>query len=118
MDGRGLSEHEQKILGEIERTLASDALLARRLTTMRRGVRPWTGPVATVREHVLAVAAWLAGLAALVLFVPAVSRSSPTLIWAFAGAWVLTLVCVLRLVCRWCRRCAERRPTGGARAAE
>ncbi|RSS84128.1 DUF3040 domain-containing protein [Streptomyces sp. WAC06614] len=111
MEGRELSPRERQILGEIERTLETDGLLARRLSTMRRGARPWTGPsavVAAVRAHRLAWAAWLAGLASLVLFVPAAATSSPPLIWGFAAAWVLTLVCVLRLVWQSCRRRAGR----------
>ncbi|MFJ3926016.1 hypothetical protein [Streptomyces sp. NPDC090022] len=104
MDDRELSRRELMILGEIERMLDQDAVLARRLRTMRRGARPWSGPAAGVRRHRLALATVLLGLVSAGLFVPAVARSSPVLIWAFAVSWVLMLVCLLGLVCRWCRR--------------
>ncbi|MCB5179796.1 DUF3040 domain-containing protein [Streptomyces antimicrobicus] len=118
MEGRELSPRERQILAEIERTLEADALLARRLRTMRRGVRPWAGPAAALRGHLLAVLAWLAGLTSLVLFVPAAATSSPPLIWGFAGAWVLTLVCVLRLGWRACRRRAALRGPDGPDARD
>ncbi|MEU4347964.1 hypothetical protein [Streptomyces sp. NPDC023838] len=107
MDGMGLSPQERLLLTEIEQELSQDGVLERRLRTMRRGfgprlnLRAWTG------GHRPALVAWLLCAASMGLFVPAVASSSTGLIWAFAAVWVLTLICVIRLVCRWCSRMAS-----------
>ncbi|MFB6518650.1 hypothetical protein [Streptomyces sp. NPDC056401] len=69
------------------------------------------GEVPVARPH----GGCLLGVACAVLFVRAVATSSPGLIWAFAAVWVLTLVCLLLLVIRWCRgtAAASARPKGG-----
>ncbi|MFD9307517.1 hypothetical protein ACFWCB_33395 [Streptomyces sp. NPDC060048] len=104
MDGPELSQQERMILEGIEQDLRTDQLLDRRLRTLRRGLRPWVSPLGWSRRHGLGVSTCLLGVVCAVLFVRAVATSSPTLIWAFAAVWVLTLVCLMLLVIRWCRR--------------
>lgn len=106
MDGPELSQQELRILGDIEQDLRADQLLERRLRTLRRGVRPWTSPRDWRAPHLLGLCAALLGAGCAALFVRAVATSSPALIWAFAVLWVLTLVCLLLLVIRWCRKAA------------
>ncbi|MEV7420032.1 DUF3040 domain-containing protein [Streptomyces sp. NPDC089919] len=105
MEESDFSQRERMILAEIEEDLrCGDALLDRRMSRMRRGVRPWAAPWQAVRHHRLGTTALLLAGASLALFVLAVSVPRPALIWAFALAWALTLTCVLRLVIGWCRR--------------
>lgn len=103
MDGPELSQQEQRILKDIEQELRADQLLDRRLRTLHRGFRPWA-----LRDwrRPQGLGLWTAflGLVCAALFVRAVSTSSAALIWAFAAVWVLTLVCLLVLVIRWCRK--------------
>ncbi|GGT78993.1 MULTISPECIES: DUF3040 domain-containing protein [Streptomyces] len=123
MDETPLSQHERRVLAEIEDALREDALLERRLRTMRRGglghaVRkgPGRGPGEGrtrkgrhgVRGRLAALGVTLLGMLTLALLVLAVATGEPALTWAFAAAWVLTLSCLLRLVVRWSRRLASR----------
>ncbi|MFI2367929.1 DUF3040 domain-containing protein [Streptomyces sp. NPDC018833] len=103
MDGAGLSQRERAILAAIERDLRADAVLDRHLRTMRTGP-PFRRAPSGFRRHLLAGGTCLCGAVTATLLVMAASSSSPPLIWAFAGAWVLTLVGLLLLVCRWSRR--------------
>lgn len=104
MDGPELSEQEQRILRDIEEDLRVDQVLDRRLRTLHRGIRPWASPGDWYRHgHGLGLCTALLGMACAVLFVRAAATSSPALIWVFAAVWVVTLVCLLRLVIRWCR---------------
>lgn len=107
MDGPELSQHEQRILGEIEQDLRADQLLERRLRTLHRGFRPWTSPRDWYSGHNrLGLCTVLFGSVCAILFVRAAAISSTALIWAFAAVWVLTLVCLLVLVIRRCRKAA------------
>ncbi|MBT2450854.1 hypothetical protein J7F03_28025 [Streptomyces sp. ISL-43] len=94
------------ILDGIEKDLRADQLLDRRLRTLRRGVRPWTSPLGWSHHHGLGLCTCLLGIVCAALFLRAVATTSPTLIWAFAAVWVPTLVCLLLLAIRWCRRAA------------
>ncbi|MGR4878668.1 DUF3040 domain-containing protein [Streptomyces sp. LARHCF249] len=114
MDGPELSQQEQRILNDIEQELRADQLLDRTLRTLHRGIRPWA-PRDWHRPHGLGLCTAFLGLACAALFVRAVSTSSTGLIWAFAAVWVLTLVCLLVLVIRWCRKAAA---GGGAASAD
>ncbi|MFJ7158218.1 DUF3040 domain-containing protein [Streptomyces sp. NPDC101118] len=119
MDGPGFSERERTILDGIERDLAGeDALLDRRMRTMRRGLRPWAVPWRGARRHPLRLAAPLLLTASATLFVLAVAAERPALIWAFAAVWLVTLACLLRMLIGWCRRwaatMARREPRGPA----
>ncbi|MFG2292262.1 hypothetical protein [Streptomyces sp. NPDC048603] len=108
--GDGLSERERTILTGIEQDLRGDAVLDRRLRTMRRGVRPWGRTRHTrhlrhsVRAHGMALTGGLLGIVSLGLFLAAASSGSPALAWAFALAWTGTLACGITLVLRWCHR--------------
>ncbi|MGW1767566.1 DUF3040 domain-containing protein [Streptomyces sp. NPDC002073] len=119
MDGPELSRQERRILHEIEEELRTDRLLDHRLRTLRRGLRPWTDAGEGRAPHGLGLWAAFFGLASTALCARAAATSSPALIWAFAAAWFLTLVCLLLLVIRWCRRAAaaanRRRSDGGGR---
>ncbi|MFD3727534.1 DUF3040 domain-containing protein [Streptomyces sp. NPDC058671] len=101
MDEARLSERERRILAEIEQQLEQDRPLARRLHTKRRGPPRAVG-AGRGRPAVLALGAL--GALTLALLVLAVATEAPLLIWAFAAAWVLTLVTLMRLVVRWSRR--------------
>ncbi|MEU6932433.1 DUF3040 domain-containing protein [Streptomyces sp. NPDC046385] len=98
MDEARLSPRERRILEEIEQSLGADRSLARGLRTGhagRHGLRlRRPGGRATA----------LLGAVALTLFVTAVATESPALIWAFAAVWVVTLVCLLRLLLDWSHR--------------
>ncbi|MFJ6797651.1 DUF3040 domain-containing protein [Streptomyces sp. NPDC091268] len=106
MDGPELSRQERRILGDIERELRADQLLDRRLRTLHRGIRPWTTQGDWRRRHGLGLGTGFLAVVCAVLLVRAAATSSPALIWAFAAAGVGTLLCLLVLVIRWCRRLA------------
>ncbi|MEV7282353.1 DUF3040 domain-containing protein [Streptomyces sp. NPDC093111] len=95
MDEARLSPRERRILEEIEQGLGTDRSFARGLRAGHPGPRlRRPGGRATA----------LLGAVALTLFVTAVATESPPLIWAFAAVWVVTLVCLLRLLLDWSRR--------------
>jgi hypothetical protein len=102
MDGAGLSQRERAILAGIEEQLRADALLDRRLRTMRPGLS-FTEAPGGLRGHLLSVGTGLAAAVTAVLLVMAASSSKPALIWAFAATWVLTLTGLSLLLCRWSR---------------
>lgn len=95
MDDARLSQRERRILAEIEQALSRDDPLDRSLRTMRR--RHWSP------GRAVAGVAFL-GAATVTLLVAAVATAEPALVWAFAAAWVVTLVCLLRLVMSWSSR--------------
>ncbi|MET9436431.1 DUF3040 domain-containing protein [Streptomyces sp. NPDC006551] len=105
MEEARLSQRERRILAEIERELREDAPLERRLRTMRRGAGlpalSAHGRRERRRDRRAALGTALSGLLALSLLVSAVATGAPVLIWAFAAVWVVTLVCLLRLVIHW-----------------
>lgn len=103
MDGPELSRQERMILDDIEGGLRTDELLDRRLRALSRGIRPWTGAWNNALDHRSGLCTGLLAIACAALFVRAVATTSTTLLWLFAGLWVLTAVCLLRLVCRWGR---------------
>lgn len=106
MDGPELSRRELEILNGIEQELRTEQLLDRRLRTLHRGLRPWSSAGHWPRRHWLGACTAAVGLVCAVFFVRAVVTSSPAQIWAFSALWVLTLVGLLLLVIRWCRRVA------------
>ncbi|WP_405497226.1 DUF3040 domain-containing protein [Streptomyces sp. NBC_00096] len=91
MDGAGLSDHERRTLGEIEDGLKADRSLGLLLRSLDLRCR-------TART------AALLGAVSLALLIAASVTVAQPLIWAFAAAWVLTLVTALPLLVRWCRR--------------
>lgn len=103
MDGPELSRQERMILEDIEGGLRTDELLDRRLRTLSRGIRPWTGAWNNALDHRAGLCTGLLALACTALFVRAVATGSAVLLWLFAGLWVVTAVCLLRLMCRWGR---------------
>ncbi|MER7622214.1 DUF3040 domain-containing protein [Streptomyces sp. NPDC126503] len=104
MDDVRLSPRERRILAEIEEELGRDEPLARRLGTAPGGLRLPDQPAPGTYRLRPALALAALGAATLALLVLAVTTEAPVLIWAFAAAWVLTLVVLLRLVVRWSRR--------------
>lgn len=104
MDEPRLSARELRVLAEIEARLDQDEPLARRLRTMRRSAWPSGTSRGGTRRWLPAFGVAGLGAATLTLLVLAVATSAPALIWAFAGAWVLTLALLLSLVVRWSRR--------------
>ncbi|MCX2181364.1 DUF3040 domain-containing protein [Streptomyces sp. SKN60] len=99
MGGAQLSPRERRILAEIEEDLAADSGFARALGAGRTRLRARLG---SGRFAGPAVA--LLGPMAMVLLVVAVANGATALVWAFAAVWVLTLLCLLRLLVRWSRR--------------
>lgn len=104
MDGAGLSEHERRILTEIEQVARqNDAALDLKLRTMRshpellRLLR--AGPRKRLR---LLVGCVLTGIST-GLLVAAIRTSAPAFVWAFAGAWALTLLWMLLSALVWSR---------------
>ncbi|MFJ3903904.1 DUF3040 domain-containing protein [Streptomyces sp. NPDC090025] len=97
MDGAQLSPRERRILAEIEQDLGADTGFVRALGSGRTRLRPGTGRLLGPATMVLAPVT-------LILFVMAVAGQHPALVWSFAVAWVLTLVCALRLLLRWSHR--------------
>ncbi|MFG3346123.1 DUF3040 domain-containing protein [Streptomyces sp. NPDC048018] len=109
MDGAQLSPRERRILEQIEHDLDEDAALARTFSTGHRPRRR-ASPAGSRAHRILGSgrlagpAAAVLGPVAVVLFVIAVVTESAALIWAFAVVWVLTLICLMRLVLRWSHR--------------
>ncbi|MDH2390241.1 DUF3040 domain-containing protein [Streptomyces sp. HNM0663] len=108
MDGTGFTDRERRILDEIETGLREDALLDRQLRTMGQTSAPLNQLRSALHRRRLAVAGWTLAAVSLVLLVFAVQTSAPALIWAFAAAYTLTLLCVLRGVILWSRRISAR----------
>jgi hypothetical protein len=102
MDGAGLSDHEQRILSEIESELRGDPALERRLRTMRWGCSLPHPATRMFRLNGLVLA--VLGLVSVTLLIAAAATTVPLLIWAFAAAWGLTVLVALRLTVRWSRR--------------
>ncbi|MET9468255.1 hypothetical protein ABZY44_26425 [Streptomyces sp. NPDC006544] len=103
MDGPELTHQERMILEDIEGGLRTDELLDRRLRTLSRGMRPWTGAWNTALDHRLGLCTSLLAVACAALFVRAAVSASPGPLWLFAALWVPTALCLLRLTCRWGR---------------
>ncbi|MFH8260574.1 DUF3040 domain-containing protein [Streptomyces roseolus] len=104
MDEARLSPHEQRVLAEIEADLNADARLARSMAGHPPGPRPPRG------KGRRGAGTALLAIVTLTLLVLAAATSAPALIWAFAAAWVATLVLLLRVVVRWTRRRAADGP--------
>ncbi|MET9518876.1 hypothetical protein [Streptomyces sp. NPDC002994] len=105
MDGAGLTDHERRILTEIEQAARqNDGVLDLKLQTMRR----WPAPAAQFRKGLRQrrglVLLCSLGALCVSLLVPAVRTSVPAFVTAFALTWAVTLLYALRLVCRWSRR--------------
>ncbi|MET9968212.1 DUF3040 domain-containing protein [Streptomyces sp. NPDC006356] len=85
----GLSRHEKRALAEIEAALRSDEILDRSLRTMHLTVRHRLWEVIRRPRGM-----FVAGLAVtcLCLLIAAGATSGATVIWAFAGAWLVTLL--------------------------
>ncbi|MFJ4871642.1 DUF3040 domain-containing protein [Streptomyces sp. NPDC088757] len=106
-----LSEHERRVLAEMEERLDRDEPLARRLRTTRPRSRPLPSspsPAAGARRRLPALGMASLAVVALVLLVLAVTTGSPALVWAFAAVWILTLLAVLGVFVRRARRRAGR----------
>ncbi|MCX4985115.1 hypothetical protein [Streptomyces sp. NBC_00572] len=110
-----LTHQERMILEGIEEGLRGDESLNRRLRTLG---------LAHARRHEGAGGAWGAvlrnrlgwctivlGIACVALFGLAAASSSPAPIWCFAAVWVVTAVCLIRLL----QRAVERRRNVSAR---
>ncbi|GAA1596575.1 MULTISPECIES: DUF3040 domain-containing protein [Streptomyces] len=101
MDGSGLSDRERRALSSIEAHLKRD----RSLDRIMRFARP---------RH-QAMAAGALAVATLGLLIAAAVTVSPPLIWAFAGAWTLTVVTALPLLAQVTRYRWQRRERAGSR---
>lgn len=116
MDGSGLSEPERLILAEIEQDLRADEFLDRRLRTMSPGP-PLARMTHRFRSHLLAATVGVLAALTFVLLAMAASTAQPGVIYAFAATWALTVVGLITLVRRWCRRLAQRSRGRGRRGA-
>lgn len=114
MDEAGLSDHERRILSEMESELKGEPELQRRFRTTRGqrstprilslvapGLRRPNGPVVCVLA-----------LASLILLIAASLTVSPALIWVFAATWTLTFAAAVPLIGRWWQERRSRRPQG------
>ncbi|WP_274555513.1 DUF3040 domain-containing protein [Streptomyces spiramyceticus] len=111
MDGAGLSDHEQRILAEIEGKLqGDDQTLDRRLRTMRSRHLPHIPPV-RIRARGLAIC--LMGAISAALLIAASTTVKPAFLWAFAAAWIITFVSAVPVFGRWCLRWRKKPPRGG-----
>ncbi|GAA3088714.1 hypothetical protein GCM10017562_68910 [Streptomyces roseofulvus] len=99
MEEARLSAYERRVLAEIEEDLSTDDGLARRMAGHRPPLRLPRPRFGGGRLGALTL-----GAATLALLVLAVATASPALTWAFAAAWVVTLILLLRMVVRWTRR--------------
>ncbi len=114
MDEAGLSDHERRILSEIESQLQNEEDLERRLRTMRgqRSMPRILSRVAPgIRRPNGPVVCFLA-LASLILLIAASLTVSPALIWVFAATWTLTLVTAVPLIGRRWQERRSGRPQG------
>ncbi|MDQ0384582.1 hypothetical protein J2S54_001402 [Streptomyces sp. DSM 42143] len=94
-----LSDHEQRVLDEVERALSRDRRLDRRLRTLRLSRRPDLTQLVSYRPRTLTVLLLLA--LSVTLLVTGIATSAPGVIWAFAAVWPVTLFASFRLLCRW-----------------
>ncbi|GAA3379310.1 hypothetical protein GCM10020367_62330 [Streptomyces sannanensis] len=106
MDGAGLSDHEQRILSEIESDLQGDETLDRRMRTMRWGHPVPHLPTRMPKPSGLTVS--LLGALSLTLLIAAVVTTAQALIWAFAVVWAVTVLGAFQLVCCWMKRTGDR----------
>ena len=85
-----LSQHERRILDQMEAALDRDYRLRRRLWAVRLAWRLRTGwTTATVARGFFVT---LAALASLILLVVAVATMNPGVIWAFVVTWSAVLL--------------------------
>ncbi|GAA0913702.1 DUF3040 domain-containing protein [Streptomyces thermoalcalitolerans] len=100
MSTRRLSDHEKRILNEIERALSRDRRLVRRLRRQQRSRwRAFLSRIVSYSPRVWTVGVLLA--LSMVLLTAGIVTSVPVVIWAFAVMWPVALFAVLRLLCRW-----------------
>lgn len=100
MSTNRLSDHEQRILNEIERALSRDRRLVRRLRAQRKS--RWRTLLARIVSYSPRVWTVMMLLAVSVCLMTAgIVTSAPVVIWAFAVMWPVTLFSVFRLLCRW-----------------
>ncbi|GAA1008336.1 hypothetical protein STXM2123_4525 [Streptomyces sp. F-3] len=100
MSTRRLSDHEQRILNEIERALSRDRRLARRLRSQQRSRwRAFLSRIVAYAPRAWTVVALLA--VSMILLAAGIVTSAPAVIWAFAVMWPVALFAVFRLLCRW-----------------
>ncbi|WP_051716779.1 DUF3040 domain-containing protein [Streptomyces sp. NRRL F-5727] len=100
MEEARLSAYERRVLAEIEEDLSTDDGLARSMA----GHRPSPHLPRSRLTARSPFGALVLGAATLALLVLAVATASPALTWAFAAAWVVTLILLLRMVVRWTRQ--------------
>jgi Flp pilus assembly protein TadB len=112
MDGAGLSDHERRILSEIESQLEDDQDLERKLRTMRGQRSPRTVSRIARTVGVKGLTVCVLGVTSLILLISAVLTVSSALLWVFAVTWTLTLIMAVRLVARRWRERRRKRPQG------
>ncbi|MBP2586320.1 hypothetical protein J3A78_006798 [Streptomyces sp. PvR006] len=96
-----LTRQEQKILEGIEAGLRGDASLDRRLRSLGHTVAGAPGRGGTrggVPRPRLGWVTAVLGIACVALFLLAAASSSSGPLWLFAAAWVVTAVCLMRLI--------------------
>lgn len=101
VDGSGLSDHERRVLDEMEASLRGDAGPGRRARTACR-ICGWRLRAMCCRARAWAVLAL--GLVVLSLLVIGIRTAAPGVIWAFAFVWPLGLFTALRLMSRRTKR--------------
>ncbi|WP_329285691.1 hypothetical protein [Streptomyces sp. NBC_00691] len=113
-----LTHQERKILEGIEAGLRSDASLNRRLRSLGHSA-PGTGGAGGTwgggLRHRLGWITAALGVVCVALFLLAAVSSSSGPLWVFAAVWVVTAVCLMRLLVR---AVARRRSAAARRRAD
>ncbi|WP_338491640.1 hypothetical protein [Streptomyces sp. SJL17-4] len=113
-----LTHQERKILEGIEEGLRGDASLTRRLRSLGNtgaGTGSAGGTWGAVLRHRLGWFTTVLGIACVALFLLAVASTSSGPLWLFAAVWVVTAVCLMRLLLR---AVARRRSAAARRTAD
>ncbi|MFD3991400.1 hypothetical protein [Streptomyces sp. NPDC058548] len=113
-----LTHQERKILEGIEAGLRGDASLNRRLRSLGHDAADSGsagGTWGAVLRHRLGWFTAVLGVACVALFLLAAVSSSSGPLWLFAAVWVVTAVCLMRLLLR---AVARRRSAAARRRAD
>ncbi|WP_055602298.1 DUF3040 domain-containing protein [Streptomyces aureus] len=110
-----LTHQERKILEGIEAGLRGDASLDRRLRSLGHTTADAGGSRGAVLRRRLGWITAVLGIACVALFLLAAASSSSGPLWIFAAVWVVTAVCLMRLLLR---AVARRRSAAARRSTD
>ncbi|MFF5920936.1 hypothetical protein ACFY8C_21720 [Streptomyces flavochromogenes] len=110
-----LTHQERKILEGIEAGLRGDASLNRRLRSLGHTTADTEGSWGAALRHRLGWFTAVLAIGCVALFLLAVASSSSGALWLFSAVWVITVVCLMRLLLR---AVARRRDAAARRRAD